>query len=102
MLKLYVNTGCDLRRGIEALVLVTDKGACEGLGELKSFALEWDLTTPAYVGDGKWVCLPTPRTEAEFGGMALRELAERLFGDGSRQVNVVEAVPSGGSLLELE
>lgn len=101
MLKLYVNTGCDLSRGVEALVLVTDKDTCEGLEALKSFALEWDLTKPVYTGEGRWICLPTPRTEAEFGGMALRELAERLFGEGQRTVNVVENVLGGGSLLEL-
>lgn len=102
MKKLLINTGCDLRTGIAALILVTDNDTCDGLKELKSFALEWNFTAPVYTGDGRWVCLPIMNMEAERSRDAVADLAVRLFGDKKRRVPTVEAVPRGGAILEVE
>lgn len=100
-MRLFINTGCDLRKGIDALVLVTNE-ECEGLKELKSFAQERGLTPPVYTGEGRWVCLPIMNIGSELCDGVFVELAARIFGDKKRRVLTVEAVPGGGSILEVE
>lgn len=100
-MRLFINTGCDLRKGIDALILVTDEEG-EGLKELRSFALERGLTTPVYTGEGRWVCLPIMNIGPELCDGMFAELAARLFGDKKRRVLTVEAVPGGGSILEIQ